>query len=144
MNRTMKYGLGLFAAWMAWEWWKNKAHAATLPALPSSTPGIDTPVLGAGTLMVTAPAPLPGASAPTAAQLAAAGNFWSTLAPMIPPGAGYINFPGGSQAAASTFRYGTFAVDSAGNQFVQWAGQVYQLPLSPDINGNWPATLVTA
>lgn len=79
----------------------------------------------------------------TAAQVASANTFWTGLMPVNPPPGGYITFPSGSQAAAALFTGGNTRMDSSGNLYVQWAGQVYQLPLYADSSGNWPARLVT-
>lgn len=80
---------------------------------------------------------LPGAQAPTSGELAAGGSFWDTLTPVQAISSGFINFPSGSQAAASEFLP---RMDQSGNYYVQWAGQTYGLG-AMDANGNWPAIL---
>ena len=78
----------------------------------------------------------------TASQVTAAGNFWSTLQPSSPPSSGYITFPSGTQVPASLMTGGNTRQDANGNQYITWAGQVYQLPLNADSSGNWPVRLV--
>jgi hypothetical protein len=81
---------------------------------------------------------LPGNLAVSQPLVAGAASFWDTLlaGPAIP--AGWINFPSGSQAAATFFqvRYDTY-----GSPYVQWAGVSYILT-GPDSSGNYTATQV--
>lgn len=82
---------------------------------------------------------LPGSGAVTAPQVAASGSFWDSLTPVQSIDSGYINFPTGSQAAATLFQT---RMDDQGNYYVQWAGLTYLLG-SQDSSGNWPAVPVT-
>jgi hypothetical protein len=81
---------------------------------------------------------LPGERAVSQPLVAGSASFWDTLlaGPSIP--AGWINFPSGSQAAATLFqtRY-----DVYGSPYVQWAGLSYILT-GPDASGNYTATQV--
>lgn len=78
--------------------------------------------------------------APTATQVQQAATGWAALTPVQGPGQGWVNFPSGSQAAASLLEW---RMDTQGNYFVSWAGQVFVVG-SEDAYGNWPAmTVVT-
>lgn len=81
---------------------------------------------------------LPGSMAVSQPLVSGSTSFWDTLlaGPSIP--AGWINFPSGSQAAATLFqtRY-----DVYGSAYVQWAGLSYIL-VGPDASGNYSATQV--
>ncbi len=81
---------------------------------------------------------LPGTLAVTAPLVSGSTSFWDTLTVGSSMPAGYINFPSGSQAAATLFqtRY-----DSYGSPYVQWAGLTYILT-GPDVSGNYTATQV--
>lgn len=124
------------------------ASAATLPqGLPGPSPaptpspmpavvpsGVDYPIQ-AGTQNIPE---LPGSGAITSMQVTDANSFWNSLSPGASMSSGYINFPSGSQAAATLFptRY-----DSYGSPYVQWAGAAYIL-IGPDSSGNYTATQV--
>lgn len=147
-------GLGL-GGWLLYTYF-NKANAATgiprapagpagngaysVAALNASVPGVSfaqstlQPDILTSTLIA-----IP---ALTSAQLNQAQAFWGTLSPVIPLASGYITFPSGSQAAATTFGGGNTAMDGNGNLYVQWAGQVFQLG-SQDSAGNYPAQAIT-
>lgn len=117
-----------------------QASAYTSTSLNASVPGISfTPSsIQPGILQST----LTAVPATTAGQVQAAVSFWSTLTPVVPLASGYIVFPSGAQAAATTFGGGNTAMDGGGNLYVSWAGNVYQLG-DRDSAGNYPALLVT-
>ena len=74
--------------------------------------------------------------APTSAQVASQGSIWNGLQPTSFPGTGgYVNFPSGSQAAASLLPWRTDGV----NFFTQWAGVVFAVPVTTDAYGNYSA-----
>jgi len=104
------------------------ANAASNPLAPVGLPTFSNPI----------PQPVPGSYAPTSAEVASAGSFWNQLQPVSGPGEGYVNFPSGSQAAATLLPFG---MDSAGTYYTEWAGQVFQLQ-GQDAQGNWPAIAV--
>jgi hypothetical protein len=81
---------------------------------------------------------LPGSGALTSGQFQEARGLWDSLIPVMPLDSGYINFPSGSQAAATLF---TTKMDGMGNYYVQWAGRTFQLG-NQDATGNWPAIAV--
>lgn len=144
-------GLGIGAYLL----YKNTASAAqSAAALATSNaalPGLNTPVgpvsylpatglpaalpIQAGTTNIPE---LPAAGAVTASGVSNAQAFWNTLAPGQPITSGYVNFPSGTQAAATFFQ---IANDSYGSAYVQWAGAVYILT-GPDVSGNYTATQV--
>lgn len=111
--------------------------AYTPSALDLSVPGVSfaPSTIQPGVLTST----LTAVPAVTSAQVAQANSFWSTLTPTTPPSSGYITFPSGTQVAATLMGGGNTAQDANGNLYVQWAGQVYQLPTTPDSSGNWVA-----
>lgn len=131
-------GLGGFALF------KSQSAAAqgtaTQPAVPvGANPGgllssLQLPIQ-AGTLNIPE---LPATMAVTAPQVSGAVSFWDTLNVGSSMSSGYINFPSGSQAAATLFqtRY-----DQYGSPYVQWAGLTYILT-GPDVSGNYTATQV--
>lgn len=134
-NPWLWFGLGVAGIF----WFATRAKAAT-PSAPA-TRAIDTGLpIQAGTVNIPE---LPASMAPTTGELQSSGSLWDTLMPVDPRTSGYINFPGGSQAAAATFRYGNTRVDTQGNTYVQWAGITYQLG-PQDASGNWPAMLANA
>lgn len=130
-------GVGAFIVYQIFKSRSGVAGAATLQQLPPSGTATVTPIQST---LVSAPQPLPGSMAATSGQLSTAASFWQSLTPVQPIPNGYINFPSGAQAAAAAFGYGNTAMDSAGNYYVLWGGQVFELG-SMDANGNWPATL---
>lgn len=72
----------------------------------------------------------------TTQQVAQQGSIWSNLQPTsAPASAGYVNFPSGSQAAVALLPWRTDGVSF----FVQWAGQVYAVPVTTDQYGNYTA-----
>lgn len=81
-----------------------------------------------------------GVLAPTLIQVQASGSFWETLTPAADLSSGWIDFPTGSQAAASLMQV---RQDASGNRYVEWAGQVYELG-PQDGAGNYPASLASA
>ncbi len=81
---------------------------------------------------------LPGAGAPSAGDVSNAASFWNSLGGGGSLSSGYINFPSGSQAAASLFQVRS---DAYGSPYVQWAGRVYILT-GPDSMGNYTATQI--
>lgn len=89
---------------------------------------------------LTPPAPVPGNIAPTGSQVTAAQAIWQNLTPTTGPNTGYVNFPAGSQAASVFLPW---AMDSAGNYYTQWAGQLYLVGVAqPDMMGNYAAKLL--
>ena len=83
---------------------------------------------------------LPSTLAVTQSQVSGAASFWDTLLQGPAFDSGWINFPSGSQSAATLFqtRYDTY-----GSPYVQWAGLTYILT-GPDSSGNYTATRVMA
>lgn len=122
----------------------RKASASENGNLPNNTAGPTSPLLTSGAVGLPIQAgtqnipELPATMAPTGAEIGASGSFWDSLTAVAGPGAGYINFPSGAQAAAALF---PMRMDSGGNYYVQWAGLVYLLG-SQDGSGNWPAQAV--
>lgn len=122
----------------------GKASAATAtPGSPSLNPGqLLTQLSSASPWPIQAGTQnipeLPGSMAVSQPLVAGAASFWDSLiaGPQIP--AGWINFPSGSQAAATLFqtRYDTY-----GSPYVQWAGLTYIL-VGPNASGNYTATRV--
>jgi hypothetical protein len=109
-------------------WYTTRKASAATSTLPSVGPGFSPP------------APVPGAIAPTGSQVTAAAAVWSNLTPTSGPTAGYVNFPSGSQAAATFLPWAT---DDAGNYYTQWAGQLYIVGVGyTDSNGNYTAKLL--
>lgn len=138
-NRTnpwLWFGLGVAGIF----WFATRAKAA-IPKAPVASAAADTGLpIQAGTVNIPE---LPATMAPTTEQIQQSGTLWDTLMPVDPKTSGYINFPGGSQAAAATFRYGNTRVDTQGNTYVQWAGITYQLG-PQDASGNWPAIMASS
>lgn len=133
-------GLGGFALF------KSRSAAAQSPAGGSPAGGIlSAPITTVGPVSLlpiqagTQNIPeLPGSMAVTAPTVQGALSFWDTLNPGGSMSSGYINFPSGSQVAATLFqtRY-----DGYGSPYVQWAGLTYILT-GPDVSGNYSATQV--
>lgn len=120
--------------------YKNSAAAKAAGAAASLAPGATAALPGPsssslGPLDITAQ--YETVPAVTSGQVASAASLWASLTPAQVIVSGYIDFPSGSQAAASLFEPRT---DASGNYYVQWAGQVYVLG-AMDAQGNWPATL---
>jgi hypothetical protein len=90
--------------------------------------------------LVAPPAPVPGSFAPVGSQVTAAQAIWANLTPTTGPYSGYVNFPSGSQAAATFLPW---AIDDSGNYYTQWAGQIYIVGVTaPDASGNYPSKLL--
>lgn len=106
----------------------------TTPSMPS-LPGINLSPIDVSSALPE----LPGSIAVTAAQAAQGTSLWDGLSSAPTLVSGWVNFPSGSQAAASLFEV---RADAAGNNYVEWSGQVYQLS-GPDDSGNYTATLYT-
>lgn len=129
---------------------KKGASAAQLPAVTTVTPSVSpiSPTLITANQGLVVPASgswdtLTGSTAPTTAEVAASGSFWQNLTYLgvgvLGYSGAYVNFPSGSQAAASLL---PFAADSTGNLYTQWSGTVYVVNTVPDSNGNFNATSV--
>jgi hypothetical protein len=111
----------------------RKAQASSAPAI------MPTASTGPG-LQIRPPQPVPASFAPTGSQVTAAQAIWSNLTPTTGPYSGYVNFPSGSQAAATFLPWAT---DDSGNYYTQWAGQIYIVGVTlPDPSGNYPAKLL--
>lgn len=78
-----------------------------------------------------------GILAPSLIEVQSSGTYWDTLTPAASLASGWIDFPTGSQAAASLMQVRT---DANNNSYVEWAGRVYQI-VGPDAAGNYLATL---
>jgi len=113
-------------------------NARRASAAEPGTPSVDEPFPSSGNAATQLPE-LPGAGALTSAQFTSANTYWDSLIPVMPLDSGYINFPSGSQAAATLF---TTKMDAMGNYYVQWAGRTFVLG-SQDAMGNWPAMAVS-
>lgn len=120
----------------------NKASAATTPAVSAPAGPVNPGLLlnsllpiQAGTVNIPE---LPGSFAVSAPEVSGSASFWDTLlsGPSLP--AGYVNFPSGSQAAATLFQT---HYDTYGSAYVQWGGLTYILT-GPDSSGNYTATRV--
>ncbi len=114
----------------AWYLYKNSAQARGTAPAGSALEPVD----------VTAQYELPGSAAPAAGELSSGAGLWNSLTPVDPIAAGFINFPSGTQAAASEFASGLTRMDQSGAYYVSWAGRVYRLG-DMDAQGNWPAIL---
>lgn len=106
----------------------RKATAA--PAVQITTPGTAVGTVSAPTLS-------PAAAATTAGALSATNAIWANLTATTGPYSGFVNFPTGSQAAAGLL---SWATDTSGNYYTQWAGHIYLVPLTTDGQGNYTAT----
>lgn len=146
---------------LAYYFWKNTASAGvapigsaahvpygggsgtsyTIPALNASVPGVSFSPSTLDPSILTST--LTAVPAVTSAQVASASNFWNGLQPAAPPSSGYITLPSGTQFAASLMTGGNTRTDANGNLYIQWAGQVYQLPVVADSSGNWPVRLIS-
>jgi hypothetical protein len=74
--------------------------------------------------------------APTTLQVNRQATIWGNLMPTAFPGtSGWVNFPSGSQAAASLLPWRT----DGSNFYTNWAGVVFAVPLSTDQYGNYTA-----
>jgi hypothetical protein len=90
--------------------------------------------------LVAPAAPVPGSFAPVGSQVTAAQAIWGNLTPTTGPYSGYVNFPSGSQAAATFLPWAT---DDSGNYYTQWAGQIYIVGVTqPDMMGNYYSKLL--
>lgn len=153
MKRDTLLAVGGLAA-LAYLLFGRKASAATAPQVaqtsnpanvPTLTPvGVTPPSMpmfpGLSPIEVSGALPeLPGSIAVTQSEVAQASGLWAGLSSAPNLLSGWVNFPSGSQAAASLFEV---RADAAGNDYVEWSGQVYRLS-SPDDSGNYTATLYT-
>jgi hypothetical protein len=138
-RKTIGLVLGIGAVGAFLYLYARKAAAATAAAAagPAATPGlVQLPSTVQPGLPVTYQVSVP---APTASQVSQAATRWSQLTPAVAPDSGWVNFPSGSQAAASLLQWG---MDSQGSYYVEWSGQVFLIG-AQDSYGNWSATPVS-
>ena len=127
-------------------WMFSKSSAASAATLAAGTAGSGPANLPGPTLApITLPSGIYSAGgslyqsalpAPTSAQVSQQGAIWANLQPTSAPvSSGWVNFPSGSQAAASLLPWRT----DGSNFYTNWAGVVFAVPLTADQYGNYTA-----